>query len=407
MNTGASPGGGTEDSMSMLTRHYVEKKIEEYDRGMFELFGDMEEGSVKSFDGTRISYRVKGEGMPIILSPGVFTTYMFFEPFKRYFSKNHKVIFWDYRGHPESEVPEDLDSITVHNCARDLKAVMDDAGVENAIHVGFSMGVMTILELFKLYPEKVLGLVPINGPYGEVFSPKEKVMETITDAFNFMSRNPWLVEWFRPILVLPINIPIAKKVELNSTMVASEEMTLYFEYAAKMDWHAGFKALAAMASYKGEDIIDTVDVPTLLISGTKDSWTPKRIADEMHRRIKNSEYTSIPGGSHATPAENPEMINFRIDLFLRTHFADLMDNWPAAGKKATKKKAAKKKAAKKKAASKTPAAKKRAPGKPKKAAAKKRPAAKKKPAAKKPGLLLEPPASAEPLEEVLEAAENK
>jgi pimeloyl-ACP methyl ester carboxylesterase len=379
--------------MSMLTRHYVKKKIDEYNQGMAELFGDMEMRSVKSFDGTRIAYRVKGEGMPIILSPGVFTTYMFFEPFKRYFSKNHKVIFWDYRGHPESEVPEDLDSITVHNCARDLKAVMDDAGVEKAIHVGFSMGVMTILELFKLHPERVLGMVPINGPYGEVFSPKEKVMDTITDVFNFMSRNPWLVEWFRPILVLPINIPIAKKVELNQTMVAPHEMTLYFEYAAKMDWHAGFKALAAMASYNGEDIIDTIDVPTLLICGTKDSWTPKRIADEMHRRIKNSEFTGIPGGSHATPAENPEMINMRIDLFLRQHFADQIKNWPAkkpAGKKTTAKKTTAKKAA----------GKKRGPGRPKKAAAKK------KPAAKKTVLVLEPPASAEPLEEALEATER-
>jgi pimeloyl-ACP methyl ester carboxylesterase len=379
--------------MSFLTKSYVKKKVSDYDHGMAELFNDMEKRWATSFDGTRIAYRVMGEGMPIILSPGVFTTYMFFEPFKSYFSKNHKIILWDYRGHPDSEVPKDLDTITVPNCAKDLKAVMDDAGVETAIHVGFSMGVMTILEFYKLYPKRVLGMVPINGPYGEVFSPSAKVMENITDAFNFMSRNTWLVEWFRPVLVLPINIPIAKKVELNPTMVAQEEMTLYFEYAAKMDWRAGFKALAAMSSYNGEDIIDTINVPTLLICGTKDSWTPKRIADDMHRRIKNSEFTSIPGGSHATPAENPEMINMRIDLFLREHFVDQIENWPAkkpGGKKATAKKVAGKKVA----------GKKRGPGRPKKAAAKK------KPASKKAVLVLEPPASAEPLEEALEAAES-
>lgn len=351
--------------MSILSKLYLKKKISEYDKGMAELFGDMEQHSVRSFDGTHIAYRSKGEGLPIILSPGVFTTYMFFHYMKSYFAPNHKVIFWDYRGHPDSDVPEDLDSITIPNCARDLKAVMDDAGVDKAIHVGFSMGVMTILEFYKLYPERVLGLVPINGPYGELFSPSQKVTQIITDAFQFVSRNTWLVEWFRPILVLPINIPIAKKVELNPTMCPEQEMTLYFEYVAKMDWHAGFKTLAAMSSYNGEDIIDTVDVPTLLISGTNDSWTPKRIADEMHRRIKNSEYTSIPGGTHATPAENPEMINLRIDLFLRTHFPDLVGPKPA----------------KKKVAGKKAAGKKRGPGRPRKTDVK--PPASQKTAAKK------------------------
>lgn len=150
------------------------------------------------------------------------------------------------------------------------------------------------------------------------------------------------MEWLRPVLVLPINVPIAKKVEINPTMEASEEMTLYFDYAAKMDWHAGFQALSAMGGYDATEVLDTVDVPTLLISGSKDTWTPRRIADEMHRRVKGSEYTIIPVGSHATPAENPEMINFRIDLWLRTCFHELVEERaPAHARVPGKKPAAK------------------------------------------------------------------
>ncbi len=354
----------------MFRKMYIKNKIAAYDARMSELFADCDERSVKSFDGTHIAYRTVGEGGPaIIVCPGVFTTYMFFHYLKDYFSPRHKMIFWDYRGHPDSDMPKDICSFTIENCAKDLKAVMDDAGVKEAILIGFSMGVMTVLEFYKHHPGRVLGIVPINGPYGHVFSEKERVEKTITGALEFMSDNPWLVEWFRPVIVLPINIPIAKRVELNPTMGADEEMTLYFEYVTKMDWHLGFKALAAMSSYDGEDILDKVKVPTLLICGTKDSWTPKRIADEMHRRIKGSEYTKIPGGSHATPAENPEMINYRIDLWLRTHFPEEMECKPMpmaldeqaanvakkkAGKKPARKKTAKK-PAKKKAAAKKPA----------------------------------------------------
>ncbi len=314
----------------MLRKMYLKKKIAEYDDRMGELFVDCEERSVKSFDGTRIAYRMVGEGGPaIILCPGVFTTYMFFHYMKDYFSPRHKMIFWDYRGHPDSDMPKDLCSFTIENCAKDLRAVMDDAGVDEAILVGFSMGVMTILEFYKHWPKRVLGMVPINGPYGHVFSESAKVEGAITSSLDFLSSHTWLVEWFRPVIVLPINLPIAKRVELNPTMLAAEEMTLYFEYVTKMDWHMGFKALSAMSSYNGEAIIDKIKVPTLLICGTKDSWTPKRIADEMHRRIKGSEYTKIPGGSHATPAENPDMINFRIDLWLWTYFHERMEECAA------------------------------------------------------------------------------
>lgn len=347
----------------MLRKRFINKKIAEYDENMCELFGDCEDRSAKSFDGTRIAYRVIGEGEPaIVVCPGVFTTYMFFHYMKDYFSPRHKMIFWDYRGHPDSDVPEDLCSFTIENCARDLKAVMDDAGVEKAVLIGFSMGVMAVLEFYRRWPGRVLGIVPINGPYGHVFSQKEPVEKAITAVLDFMSSHTWLVEWFRPVIVLPINMPIAKRVELNPTMLADKEMTLYFEYVTKMDWHLGFKALAAMSSYDGEEILDTIKVPTLLICGTKDSWTPKRIADEMHRRIKGSEYTKIPGGSHATPAENPDMINFRIDLWMRTYFHDIMEESKLPTGKAATKKAAVKKAARGKAAVKK-AARGKAPGK--------------------------------------------
>jgi pimeloyl-ACP methyl ester carboxylesterase len=309
----------------MLTKWYIKKKIGQYDCRMEELFGDCEEHSVKSFDGTRIAYRTIGEGEPTIVHcPGVFTSYMFFHYMKDYFFPRHRLVFWDYRGHPESEIPEDLESITLENCARDLKAVMDDAGVRKAVLTGHSMGVMTILEFYRRFPRRVQGLIPINGPYRHGFefaAETEKGQERLIGALRFLSHNPWLMGWFRPIVILPINVPIAKKVEINPTMCPSEEMTLYFDYVAKMDWHAGFQALSAMGVYDGSDILDTVKVPTLVVCGDSDTWAPRKIAEELHRRISGSEIVVIPGGSHATPAENPQMINYRIDLFLKEHFA--------------------------------------------------------------------------------------
>ena len=62
----------------------------------------------------------------------------------------------------------------------------------------------------------------------------------------------------------------------------------------------------------------------------------------MHEKIKGAEFTLIPGGSHATPAENPEMVNIRIDLWLRTHFNELVAEQMTAPRPALMKAASKK-----------------------------------------------------------------
>lgn len=308
----------------LLKKWWIQRKVCEYDRTIEELFADCELHEVESFDGTKIVYRSVGKGYPpIVHCPGVFTSYMFFHFMKDYFSPRHMMIFWDYRGHAPSETPKDLESINISNCARDLKAVLDDAGIEKAILTGHSMGVMTIIEFYRQFKERVLGLIPINGPYRRGFefvSRKESAQKVIKSALDFLSKKPGLMEWFRPIVILPINYPLSKKVEVNPTMCPEREMTLYFDYIAKMDWKAGFKMLSAMAQYDGSEILPEIKVPTLIICGDNDSWAPMHIALKMHERISGSRLVVIPGGSHATPAENPQMINFAIEIFIRDNF---------------------------------------------------------------------------------------
>ena len=317
----------------MLRKWWIQKKVCEYDTTISRLFSDCEIHEVESFDGTKIVYRSVGEGYPpIVHCPGVFTSYMFFHFMKDFFSPRHRMIFWDYRGHAPSETPDDLESINIPNCARDLKAVLDDAGIQKAVLTGHSMGVMTIIDFYRQFSRRVLGLVPINGPYKQGFefvTKSETGQKFITTTLDFLSKRPWILEWFRPIVVLPINFPISKKVEVNPTMCPEREMTLYFDYIAKMDWKAGFKMLSAMGRYDGSDILPTIKVPTLIICGDNDSWAPMDIALEINEKIKGSRLVVIPGGSHATPAENPQMINFAIELFIR-------DNFPAKNRKQEK-----------------------------------------------------------------------
>ena len=64
------------------------------------------------------------------------------------------------------------------------------------------------------------------------------------------------------------------------------------------------------------DFLPKVDVPTLIVAGTEDTFTPYWLSEEMHDRIPGAEMLTVPGGTHAAPIEQPELITLRLEKFL-------------------------------------------------------------------------------------------
>src|SRR2546428_815329 len=59
-----------------------------------------------------------------------------------------------------------------------------------------------------------------------------------------------------------------------------------------------------------------VNVPTLIVAGTEDTFTPYWLSQEMHSRIPDAELLTVPGGTHVAPIEHPELITLRLEKFL-------------------------------------------------------------------------------------------
>jgi 3-oxoadipate enol-lactonase len=287
------------------------------------LFPGAEAGEAVSFDGTRLHYITMGKGLPIVISSGVWCTYTYHHFMTDYFKEHYRLILWDYRGHARSQVPEDPGSFTMDNFARDLAAVLDAAGEKQAILLGFSMGVMVILEFWRLFPHRVLGLIPLNGPYRDsmaLFSDKSWFQGLAAAVAGELAEHPWLISWFTPIVTLPINFPLARKIEIHPDLCPRHEMDLYFQNVVHSDLPSGLRAIRMMIEYDASSFVHDIKVPTLVIGGTDDGWTPVSLMEELHEAIAGSEFMLINQGTHATPIEQPELINLRVDLWLRDHF---------------------------------------------------------------------------------------
>src|SRR5205814_1270134 len=64
------------------------------------------------------------------------------------------------------------------------------------------------------------------------------------------------------------------------------------------------------------DHLPQVDVPTLIVAGTDDTFTPYWLSDEMHARIRGSELLTVPAVTHVAPIEHPELSTLRLEKCL-------------------------------------------------------------------------------------------
>ena len=96
---------------------------------------------VPSTDGSvELYYEETGRGFPLIWCHEYGGDYRSWEPQVRYFSRRYRVVTWNYRGYPPSEVPKDPAAYSVEALVADLRGLMRHLGIARAHVGGLSMG---------------------------------------------------------------------------------------------------------------------------------------------------------------------------------------------------------------------------------------------------------------------------
>jgi len=280
---------------------------------------------IRSFDNTEIYVTSEGRGTPIILSDGIGCDGFIWRYLKPFLKNCFHVIHWHYRGHgltkSHHEAPADIATLR-----RDLLAVMDELKLPQAVLLGHSMGSQLILDFAINHPERVLGIVPICGGYGrplETFHDRNKaarifpIMRDLILKFPRLSQNLW-----SPILRSSIAYLVATTFEVNGKLVQRADFAPYFQHLSTIDVRIFVRMLDSLAAHTVEDRLNEIQAPTLIIAGEKDSFTPAWLSHRMEMLIPKAELLLVPGGTHTTPIEIPELVQLRLDKFLTTHFVN-------------------------------------------------------------------------------------
>jgi pimeloyl-ACP methyl ester carboxylesterase len=114
-----------------------------------------------------------GEGTPVVLLHGLTATRRYVVMGSRSLERSdHRVIAYDARGHGASSPAPDPDAYDYDDLVEDLRAVLDDRGIDRAVLAGASMGAHTALRLALDAPERVAGLV-VATPAFDPDAPRE------------------------------------------------------------------------------------------------------------------------------------------------------------------------------------------------------------------------------------------
>ena len=77
-----------------------------------------------------------------------------------------RVVSWNHRGTGGSDRPADPLHVEIQHFVQDGLSVMDHFGIDQAVLMGWSMGVNTMFELAVHHPERVRGLFAVAGVPG-------------------------------------------------------------------------------------------------------------------------------------------------------------------------------------------------------------------------------------------------
>jgi pimeloyl-ACP methyl ester carboxylesterase len=104
--------------------------------------------------------------------------------------------------------------------------------------------------------------------------------------------------------------------DVDPSHVRREDMLPYLKHMTHVDFPMFLRMLRAAGDHSAEQWLAEVDVPTLVVAGERDTFTPASLSRFMAEKIPGAELCLVPGGSHVTPIEQPTLVGERIRGFV-------------------------------------------------------------------------------------------
>ena len=232
-----------------------------------------------SFDGTRLALHRVGEGRPLVLLHGLFSSaqmnWIKWGHAERIAEQGYEVCMLDFRVHGESEAPHAAENYPPGVLVKDVAALVDHLGLTDYDLAGFSLGARTSIHgvaTGKLAPGRlILGGMGIDGLSG--WEKRADFFRRVIDEFD----------------AIPKGDPAY--------------FSMQFLKSQKVDRVAARQLLDTMEDLPLTELAK-ISCPTLVVCGDEDRDNGS--AKDLAERLPDATYVEVPG-THMTSVTKPDL----------------------------------------------------------------------------------------------------
>lgn len=169
---------------------------------------------------------------------------------------------------------------------------------------GHSMGGRVALEIVRQAPHRVCGIALLNTGVHPCGDSEPAARGRLVEIARRQGMDALAAEWLPPMM----GASPGRIAHLMPRLVAMVKRATAESFAGQI------KALLERPDAR--PILPRIHVPTLLISGSADTWSPPAQHLEMQKSIADARYTTIHDAGHMAPIEQPAAVARAIDQWL-------------------------------------------------------------------------------------------
>lgn len=215
----------------------------------------------------------------------------------------YRVITFDLRGYGESGVAPGTTPLSAF--AGDAAALLDHLGVERAVFGGLSMGGQIVMEIHRLFPDRVAALLLADTFAQAETVEGKKARNAMADRLLAEGMDGYAHEVLDR-MVAPYNVT---------------ELTDVAAHVLRMMRNTPPEGAAAALRGRAErpdygDSLTLAAVPALLVVGADDAFTPVADAEHLHTLLPDATLAVVQGAAHLPNLERPAEFNTVLREFL-------------------------------------------------------------------------------------------
>jgi|Tabmets5t2r1_1033131.scaffolds.fasta_scaffold01315_3 esterase len=252
-------------------------------------------------NGVRLYYEEHGQGSPILCVHGTGSSALMWAAAIPELARLGRVIVYDRRGCTRSQRPVPYDKTSVAEHADDAAALLDALGAAPAAVIGRSYGGEIAIDLALRYPERVHGLVLLEGAPGSLSAEAAAWEESLRQR----------------VVAAAADDPNSVGETLIHVVLGDG---VWDELPAPVRQLFSDNGPAILAEVNGGPLqvdqaaLGTIDQPTLLVAATDSLEVFRQTIDVVAAATPNSHRRIVQGGHVINPAD-PVVLSFLEELF--------------------------------------------------------------------------------------------